>query len=82
MSNLSHRVSNCGFKKLPAGIILSLLIGISLIWLSPEDKALGSALKLVYLYGALIDTGLFLFSAVGLLSLISFFRNNSGFSGI
>lgn len=67
-------------KKLPAGIILSLLIGILLIWLSPEDKELGSVLKLVYLHGALVDTGLFLFTAVGLVSLISLFGKSSGFS--
>ncbi len=66
-------------KKLPVGIILSLLIGILLIWLSPEDKELGSVLKLIYLHGALIDTGLFLFTAVGFVSLISFFRTSSGF---
>lgn len=37
-------------------------------------------LKLIYLHGALIDTGLFLFSAAGLVSLMSLFRNSSGFS--
>lgn len=67
-------------KKLPAGLILSLLIGILLIWLSPEDKELGSVLKLVYLHGALINSGLFLFTALGLVSLISLFRKSSNFS--
>ncbi len=67
-------------RKLPIVIILSLLIGILLIWLSPEDKELGSVLKLIYLHGALIDTGLFLFTAVGLVGLMSLFRNGSGFS--
>ncbi len=67
-------------KKLPTGVILSLLIGILLIWLSPADKKLGSMLKLIYLHGALIYTGLFLFSAVGLLGIISLFRNSSDFS--
>ncbi len=67
-------------KKLPAGIILSLLTGIILIWLSPEDKELGWVLKLIYLHGALIETGLFLFTGVGLVSLISLFRKNPGFS--
>lgn len=67
-------------KKLPAGIILSLIFGILLIWLSPEDIQLGSVLKLVYLHGALISTALFLFTAVGFVSLISFFRKNAGFS--
>jgi len=41
---------------------------------------LGPVLKLIYLHGALIITGLFLFTAVGLLSLTSLFRNCSGFS--
>ncbi|NJD52028.1 MAG: hypothetical protein FIB07_04090 [Candidatus Methanoperedens sp.] len=67
-------------KKLPAGIIISLLIGIILIWLSPEDKELGSVLKLVYLHGALIAAGLFLFTSAGLVSLISLFRKSSDFS--
>jgi hypothetical protein len=67
-------------KKLPTGMILFLLIGIVLIWLSPEDKVLGPVLKLIYLHGALIITGLFLFTAVGLLSLTSLFRKSSDFS--
>jgi hypothetical protein len=67
-------------KKLPTGMILFLLIGIVLIWLSPEDKVLGPVLKLIYLHGALIITGLFLFTALGLLSLTSLFRNSLGFS--
>ncbi len=62
--------------KPPAGIILFLLIGMVLIRLSPEDKELGPLLKLVYLHGALINSGLFLFSAAGLLSVISLFRNS------
>ncbi len=37
-------------------------------------------LKLVYLHGALINTGLFLFSYLGLLSLMSFFRKSPDFS--
>ncbi len=41
---------------------------------------LGPVLKLIYLHGALIITGLFLFTTVGLLSLTSLFRKSSGFS--
>ncbi|VVB91945.1 Uncharacterised protein [uncultured archaeon] len=67
-------------KRLLTGIILALLIGILLLWLSPDDKSLGSLLKLVYLHGALINTGLILFTAAGIVSLLSFFRNSSGFS--
>ena len=67
-------------KKLPAGVIISLIVGILLVLLSPEDKELGSVLKLIYLHGALIDTGLLLFTAVGLVSLMSLFRKGSGFS--
>ncbi len=37
-------------------------------------------LKLVYLHGALINSGLFLFTALGLVSLISLFRKSSGIS--
>ena len=67
-------------KKFPASVILSLIVGILLVLLAPEDKELGPVLKLIYLHGALINTGLFLFTAVGLLSLTSLFRNSSGFS--
>ncbi len=67
-------------KKLPAGVILSLITGILLVLLAPEDKVLGHVLKLIYLHGALVNTGLFLFSVLGLLSLISLFRNSPGFS--
>ncbi len=67
-------------KKLQAGAILSLIAGILLILLAPEDKVLGQILKLIYLHGALVNTGLFLFSTVGLLSLTSLFRNRPGIS--
>ena len=64
-------------KRLQTGIILAFLIGILLLWLSPDDKSLGSLLKLVYLHGALINTGLILFTAAGIVSLLSFFRNST-----
>lgn len=67
-------------KKLPAGIIVSLIIGILLVLLSPVDKELGSVLKLIYFHGALIVAGLFLFTGAGLVSLISLFRKSSDFS--
>ncbi len=67
-------------KKMPSGLILSLLIGIILILISPEDKELGQVLKLIYTHGALISTGLFLFTGAGLLGIISLFRKNSDFS--
>lgn len=67
-------------KKLPASVILSLIVGIVLVLLSPEDKELGPVLKLVYLHGALIVAGFFLFTVVGIVSLISLFRKSSGFS--
>ncbi|NJD76132.1 MAG: hypothetical protein FIB08_03405 [Candidatus Methanoperedens sp.] len=67
------------YKKLPTGVILSLITGILLILIAPEDRELGQILKLIYLHGALVNTGLFLFSAVGLLSLASLFRNSPGF---
>lgn len=67
-------------KKLPAGVIISLIAGILLVLLSPEDKELGPVLKLIYFHGALIVTGLFLFTGAGLVSLISLFRKSSDFS--
>lgn len=63
-------------KNYPAGIILSLIIGIILILVSPEDIVLGSVSKLIYLHGALINSGLFLFIGLGLVSLISAVRKN------
>ncbi|MCX9012760.1 MAG: hypothetical protein OIN66_16785 [Candidatus Methanoperedens sp.] len=66
-------------KTVSFGVIFSLLLGILLLWLSPDDRSLGSLLKLVYLHGALINTGLILFTAAGIVSLLSLFRNNAGF---
>ena len=62
-------------RKLPSGLILSLIFGILLILISPEDKELGPLLKLIYLHGALINGGLFLFSAAGLVGLMSLFKS-------
>ncbi len=62
-------------KKLPKGLILSFILGIVLILISPEDKELGPLLKLIYLHGALINSGLFLFSTAGVVGLISIFRS-------
>lgn len=67
-------------RTLSAGIILSLFLGILLLWLSPEDRTLGSLLKLVYLHGALINTGIILFTAAGLISVFSLLRNRAYFS--
>jgi hypothetical protein len=67
-------------KKFPAGLILFLIVGIVLVLLSPEDKELGQVLKLVYLHGALMGAGLFLFTVVGLVSLLSLFRKSPDFS--
>lgn len=67
-------------KKLQVGVILSFIAGILLVLLAPEDKVLGQVLKLIYLHGALINTSLFLFSALGLLSMASLFRNCPGSS--
>jgi hypothetical protein len=63
-------------KKLPVSLIVTLLIGIVLIYFSPLDSQLGPVLKLVYLHGALIFTGLFLFAALGFVSIASIFRNS------
>lgn len=65
---------------MPVFIALSILLAILLIMLAPEDKTLGSMQKLIYLHGALIVTGLFLFSTAGLIALISLFRSSSTLS--
>lgn len=66
-------------KKVPLALILILFIGFLLVILSPEDKDLGAILKLIYLHGALITAGLSLFTAAGLVSMISLFRNRMKF---
>lgn len=62
-------------RKLPLLIILCLLIGLILIIIAPDDRELGSMLKLIYLHGALTNTGLFLFTLAGLIGLVALFRN-------
>lgn len=66
-------------KKYPLALILTLFIGSLLILLSPEDKELGAILKLIYLHGALVTAGLSLFTAVGLVSIITLFRSRMKF---
>ncbi len=65
--------------KVPLTLILILLTGFLLILLSPEDKELGAVLKLIYLHGALITAGLSLFTAAGIVSIISLFRSRINF---
>lgn len=66
-------------KTVPVALIFTLFIGSLLIILSPEDKELGSILKLIYLHGALVISGLSLFAAAGLVSMISLFKNGMKF---
>jgi hypothetical protein len=62
--------------KAPVALIFTLFIGLLLILLSPEDKELGTILKLIYLHGALVTSGLSLFTAAGLVSMITLFRSH------
>ncbi len=62
-------------KNVPLALIITLFTGSMLVILSPEDKVLGPVLKLIYLHGALVTAGLSLFTAAGLVSLISLFRS-------
>ena len=55
-------------------IILCILAIVFLIAVAPNDKQLGSILKIIYLHGAVTITGVLLFCAVGVVSLFSFFR--------
>lgn len=66
-------------KNVPVALIFTLFIGSLLILLSPEDKELGAVLKLIYLHGALVTSGLSLFTAAGLVSMISLFRSRMNF---
>lgn len=65
--------------KVPVALVLILLTGFLLILLSPEDKELGAVLKLIYLHGALITAGLSLFTAAGIVGIISLFRSRMNF---
>ncbi len=68
-------------RKLPLIITLFLLIGFILIIIAPEDRELGSMLKLIYLHGALTNTGLFHFTTAGLIGLAAavwIFMSRSG----
>ena len=66
-------------RKAPLALMLTLFIGFLLVILSPEDKELGAILKLIYLHGALITAGLSLFTAAGLVSMITLFRSRMNF---
>ncbi len=66
-------------KEVPLALIFALFTGFLLVILSPEDKELGAVLKLIYLHGALITAGLSLFTAAGLVSLISLFKSRMKF---
>ena len=66
-------------KTVPVALIFTLFIGSLLILLSPEDKELGAFLKFIYLHGALVISGLSLFTAAGLVSMISLFRSRMKF---
>ncbi|MCZ7380589.1 MAG: hypothetical protein O8C64_03315 [Candidatus Methanoperedens sp.] len=63
-------------KEYPVSLIVTLFIGIVLIYFSPSDSQLGQVIKLIYLHGALIFTGLFLFAVLGFVSIASIFRNS------
>ncbi len=66
-------------KTVPVALIFTLFIGFLLILLSPEDKELGTILKLIYLHSALVTSGLSLFTAVGLVSMVTLFRSGMNF---
>jgi hypothetical protein len=66
-------------KNFPLALILTLFTGSLLVILSPEDKELGPVLKLIYLHGALVTAGLSLFTAAGIVSIISLFRSRMKF---
>ncbi len=66
-------------KNIPVALIITLFTGSLLVILSPEDKELGAILKLIYLHGALVTAGLSLFTAAGMVSLISLFRSRMKF---
>ncbi len=61
--------------KIPAALILTIFSGFILLLLAPEEKELGAIMKMIYLHGALITSGLSLFTAAGLISLILLFRS-------
>jgi len=55
---------------LPAGVALLLLL-IAWVVLAPAEAQLGNLIKLVYVHGALVFSGLLAFSVAGLLGLVA-----------
>jgi hypothetical protein len=53
---------------LSAALLVSLML---LLWISPSEKRLGDIVKLVYLHGALVRTGMLTFFAAGLAGLVA-----------
>ena len=63
-------------KYIPLSIILSsLLIAIILIAL-PNEKTLGSIIKIIYVHVALVQASLLAFASAGILGLVNLFKNN------
>lgn len=67
------------YSKIPAALTLTLFIGLLLLLISPEEKELGAIMKLIYLHGALITSGLSLFTAAGIVGIISLFKRRVNF---
>lgn len=65
--------------KVPAALTLTLFIGLLLLLIAPEEKELGAIMKLIYLHGALITSGLSLFTAAGIVSIILLFKRRINF---
>lgn len=58
---------------LPFAASFAFLLALILIWLTPEEKSLGSAIKLVFLHASLMWVAFGLVTIQGLLSLINLF---------
>ena len=65
--------------KIPTALAFTLFIGLLLVLISPEEKELGAIMKLIYLHGALITSGLSLFTAAGIVGIISLFKRRVNF---
>jgi len=60
---------------LPVSAILIMFISL-LLFVLPPEKNLGKVIRVVYIHAVLVQTGLLLFSAAGLIGLLSLFRKS------
>lgn len=59
-----------------SSIILSIFIIVLILLLLPDEKTLGSTIKIIYIHVALVQSSLIAYGAAGIFGLIGFFKND------